>query len=277
MRSTICNQGISIDFGFMVQRSHNTKRQHYLIGLNGKTSYALITDHFSGRLYGRAFASKAPPVEWINHWLLANNAPDCSDKYERMDGGGEIGRSQDVRQTFINFGYTVEVTGPDSSHQNGPGERPHQTIGDALRSMLTGANLHASFWPYAFYHYLRLYNFVQHGTRSSSPYQMCGSKLSNLSKLRTFGCRVHVRPTTARYGKRVPNSRLGILRLDYSRSLKVVYYYDLESSKVKTATHAHFDEVRHTGSKMHVEDTSAPLWFPSKTSRPSQKHLLPPS
>ncbi|KAI2497911.1 retrotransposon [Fragilaria crotonensis] len=240
MHSTICNQGISIDFGFMVQRSRNTKRQHNLIGLNGETCYALITDHFSGRLYGRAFATKAPPVDWVNNWL-ANNAPDCPNKYVRMDGGGELGKSRDIRQAFTNFGYTVEVTGPDSSNQNGPGERPHQTIGDALRSMLSGANLQANFWPYAFYHYLRLYNFVPHGTRPTSPYEMCGSTLPNLSKLRTFGCRVHVRPTTARCGKAIPNSRLGIF-LGYSRSLKILYYYDLESSLVKTATHARFDE-----------------------------------
>ena len=70
---------------------------------------------------------------------------------------------------------------------------------------------------------------------------MCGTDLPNLSKLRTFGCRVHVRPTTARYGKLVPNSRLGIF-LGYSRSLKILYYYDLESAIVKTATHARFDE-----------------------------------
>ena len=240
MRSTVCNQGISIDFGFMVQRSKNSKRQHNLVGINGETCYALITDHYSGRLYGRAFASKAPPVEWLNNWL-ANNAPNCPDKYVRMDGGGELGKSRDVHRTFTNFGYTVELTGPDSSHQNGPGERPHQTIGDALRSMLSGANLQASFWPYAFYHYVRLYNFVPHGTRPSSPYEMCGTELPNLSKLRTFGCRVHVRPTTMRYGKLVPNSRLGIF-LGYSRTLKVLYYYDLESSMVKTATHARFDE-----------------------------------
>jgi hypothetical protein len=194
MRSTICNQGVSIDFGFMVQKSSDKKRHHNLVGLNGETCYALITDHFSGRLYGRAFASKAPPIEWINSWL-ANNSPDCTNKYVRMDGGGELGKSRDVHQTFSNFGYTVELTGPDSSNQNGPGERPHQTIGDALRSMLSGANLRPNFWPYAFYHYLRLYNFVPHGTRISSPYEMCGSELPNLSKLRTFGCRVHVRPT----------------------------------------------------------------------------------
>lgn len=83
-------------------------------------------------------------------------------------------------------------------------------MGDVLRSMLSGANLQANFWPYPFYHYVQLYNFVPHGTRPSSPYEMCGTELPNLSKLRTVGCRVHVRPTTMRYGKVAPKSRLGI-------------------------------------------------------------------
>jgi hypothetical protein len=159
-----------------------------------------------------------------------------------MDGGGELGKCHEIRDTFTNFGYQVQLTGPDSSHQNGPGERPHQTIGDALRAMLTGADLRPSFWPYAFYHYIRLYNFIPHGLRPSSPHELCGGgQLPDLSKLRTFGCRVHVRPTTARYGRVVPNSRLGIF-LGYSRTLKVLYYFDVVSSLVKTATHARFDE-----------------------------------
>jgi hypothetical protein len=61
------------------------------------------------------------------------------------------------------------LTGPDSSDQNGPGEHLHRTIGDA------------DFWPYAFYHYLRLYNFVPHGSRVSSPYKLCGGELPDLS------------------------------------------------------------------------------------------------
>jgi hypothetical protein len=28
--------------------------------------------------------------------------------------------------------------------------------------MLTGSNLAPSLWPYAFYHYIRLYNFIPH-------------------------------------------------------------------------------------------------------------------
>lgn len=240
MTATTCLQGLGIDFAFMVQRSSDTKRFDNLVGHNGETCYVLITDHFSGRLVGRAFATKAPPVDWLNQWL-ANNAPPCANKYVRMDGGGELGRCREILDTFANFGYQTQLTGPDSSHQNGPGERPHQTIGDALRAMLTGANLRAAFWPYAFYHFLRLYNFVPHGSRVSSPHEMCGGELPDLSKLRTFGCRVHVRPTTSRYGRVVPNSRLGIF-LGYSRTLKILYYFDLASSLVKTATHARFDE-----------------------------------
>ncbi len=122
----------------------------------------LLTDHFSGRIFGRAFATKAPPVDWVNSWL-ASNSLQCPDKCVRMDGGGELGKCRDIHRTFAIFGYAVELTGPDSSPQNGPGERPHQTIGDALRTMLSGANLQPNFWLYAFYHYICLYNFVPHG------------------------------------------------------------------------------------------------------------------
>ncbi|KAI2507364.1 Reverse transcriptase (RNA-dependent DNA polymerase) [Fragilaria crotonensis] len=145
MTATECLQGLGIDFAFMVQKSADSKRFDNLVGDNGETCYVLITDHFSGRLIGRAFATKAPPVDWLNQWL-ANNAPSCTWKYVRMDGGGELGRCREILDTFANFGYQTQLTGPDSSHQNGPGERPHQTIGDALRAMLTGASLRPAFW-----------------------------------------------------------------------------------------------------------------------------------
>jgi hypothetical protein len=234
-------QGLSINFGFMVQKIRDSDRHRNLVGFNGKTCYVLPTDHYSGRLFGRAFDSKAPPVDWLNSWL-ANNAPQCTNKYVRMDGGGELGKCREIPRTFTNFGYSVELTGPDSSHQNGPGKRPHQTIGDAMCTMLYGAHLQPNFWPYAFYHYLCLYNFVPHGDRSYSPFEMCGAPLPNLSRFRTFGCRVYIRPTTtSRSGWVVPNSRTGVF-LGYSRTLKVMYNYDLDSAIVETATHARLDK-----------------------------------
>ena len=185
MVATRCLQGLSINFAFMVQKSSDSARFANLVGLNGETCYVLITDHSSGRIYGRALATKAPPVDWLNRWL-ANNTPDCLDKYVRVDGGGELGKCHEIRETFTNFGYQIQLTGPDSSHQNGPGERPHQTIGNALCAMLSGAALRPAFWPFAFYYFVRLYNFVPRGSRPSSPHEMCGSELPDLSKLCTF-------------------------------------------------------------------------------------------
>jgi hypothetical protein len=96
-------QGLGVDFAFMVQRSRDPKRFENLVGLNGETCYVLLTDHFSGRLFGRAFATKAPPVDWLNQWL-ASNSPSCPDKYVRMDGGGELGKCREIHETFNNFG-----------------------------------------------------------------------------------------------------------------------------------------------------------------------------
>ena len=142
MTATESLQGLGIDFAFMIQRSSDAKRFDNLVGHNGETCYVLITDHFSGRMIGHAFATKAPRVDWLNQWL-ASNAPVCANKYVRMDGGGEHGRCREGLDTFANFSYQTQLTGPASSHQNGPAERPHQTIGDALRAMLTGADLSA--------------------------------------------------------------------------------------------------------------------------------------
>lgn len=57
----------------------------------------ITADHFSGCLFG----------DW-----LANNTLNCPNNFDQMDGGGELGKS-------------CEMTVPNSSHQNGPGERLH--------------------------------------------------------------------------------------------------------------------------------------------------------
>jgi len=102
----------------------NIDQAKQLTGLNGKTCYCLIVDHFSGMvLHGAVFHSKAPPIEFLNTWLacygLSNNIPD---KYVWFDLGGELGCCADVVTLFQNASYAIKPTAHDSSHQNGPGE-----------------------------------------------------------------------------------------------------------------------------------------------------------
>jgi hypothetical protein len=50
--ATICNQGISIDAGFIVQSSKDSERMRRYTGLNGETCYFTIVDHKSSTIYG---------------------------------------------------------------------------------------------------------------------------------------------------------------------------------------------------------------------------------
>jgi len=167
-------------------------RVQQLCGLGGKTCYCLLVCHHSGMLFGEPFCSKAPPLDFINRWLAKYGLPlSVSDKYIRMDQGGELGHCTDVIRLFEAAGYTVEHTAPNLSHQSGPGECPHRTIGDAIRTMLAGAGLEPYFWPYAFCHFLYLYNVTPHCSHDASPYTICSGWLPDLSLLWTFSCWVY--------------------------------------------------------------------------------------
>ena len=60
-----------------------------------------------------------------------------------MDQGGELYKNPEVVNTFKVFGYEIRPTGADASNQNGPVERGHRTVANAIRALLTGANLDA--------------------------------------------------------------------------------------------------------------------------------------
>jgi len=49
------------------------------IGLNGETSWILVTDHFSRMKHGDTRVSKASPISWLRDFL-EKHAPACSGK-----------------------------------------------------------------------------------------------------------------------------------------------------------------------------------------------------
>ena len=226
-RATCCGQGISVDFGFMVQPSKNTKRLDRLRGLNGETCYCLIADHHSGTLWGQVLRSKAPPLDFLNRWLVTHSpGSDVADKYVRFDLGGELGNCNAVTALFEGAGYKIEPTAADSSHMNGPGERPHQSIANALRTILLGANLAPKFWPYAFHHYIRLYNMTTHGLSTKSPFEICTGKRPNLRLLRTFGCRVYALPARPKRPDKLLSDACSGIFLGFGKTMKNVLYFD---------------------------------------------------
>ena len=246
-RATQCFQGLSLDFGIIVQASNDSSRLKQLVGLNGETCYLLIADHFSGMLFGEVFRSKAPPLDYLRSFLT-RHAPDprsCPDLYVRFDLGGELGQSLAVVQLFESFHYVVEPTARDSSNSNAPAERPHRTIGDALRAMLGGAGLDASFWPPAFKYYLKIYNCIPHGTSTKPPFEICSGQSISISHLRTFGCTVYVvpdRPAGRRSAKMISDGIRGRF-LGFTSTSRFVLWYNPSTQEIGRAQHVIFDEL----------------------------------
>ena len=158
-----------------------------------------------------------------------------------MDLGSELGLSHEVDKVFKKYGYAIERTAPHSSVSNAPVERPHQTMADGIRALLGGADLPPRYWTYAFHHYLKIYNLVPHADDDISPYEKCTGIKPDLSKMRTFGCRVYVLDDNKhRKGKANYLSRPGRF-LGFTETFKQIHYED-ENGTIKTASHVIFDE-----------------------------------
>jgi hypothetical protein len=250
--ATVLDQGVSMDFGFIVQRSNNVERFESFQGINGETSYLIVADHFTDVLWGIATDGKAPPISWLNRWFAQYKPSSAPFYYAAMDEGGEMAKNPDVLRLLEHHGYDVRPTAPDSSFQNAPGERPHQDIGTSLRAMLHGASLPNKCWPFAFYYHLLIHRLLPHGNLGV-PHTRAGGGRGDLSKLRTFGCPVLVRPPGRRSAKLVNHVNRGIF-LGYTSTLTQIYYFDVDTTRVKTAFSVKFDEV---GVSMDVRSPSA--------------------
>jgi transposase InsO family protein len=273
-------EGLSMDFGFVVQRPDRSKmgdstqlfstalreppdrilspdefrrlepaqKYEYQLGLNGETGYLIIRDHYSGAVYGTAVVSKAPPLDFLRAFLERHRCTS-SVKIVRLDQGGDLGGSRRLRELLSSFGYQIQLTAPDTPQQNGFIERINQDVGSYLRTALGGADLPPRFWPFAFHLFLRLYNYLPHDRgesvpielRSQTPYEILTGKRPDLSQLRTFGCRVWVLPPGGRTRKGIHNTRSGRF-LGYKITTQNILYLDEVTQEIREAHHVKFDE-----------------------------------
>ena len=119
-------------------------------------------------------------------------SPNVSNKFVVLDQGGELYCNPEVLNLFQNYKHKVFPTGADSSFQNGPVERGHQTVATSFLALLFGSGLFIKFWPYAFLHVLWIQNALPHKGQTASPLYLATGKKDNFKNLRTFGCRVYV-------------------------------------------------------------------------------------
>jgi hypothetical protein len=199
--ATTVGQGLAMDVGFMFQKSKNKNRVTHIMGINGDNVYCLLYDFYSEMLFGVTMRGKCIPLTWL-HVFLARIAPkNHSGLIIRLDLGGETGNNPEIAALFLKHQYILQPTGPGASSQSGSGERPHSTIGNALRAMLYSSNLLPKFWEYAFYVYLRVHTILPHGKNKMSPYHLVKGTTVDVSNLRTSGCLMYAISTKSRDAK----------------------------------------------------------------------------
>jgi hypothetical protein len=241
-RAEVHGQVLCGDWGFVCQNSSDPTRVPRLTSVYGDTSYLIFTCAYTGALYGVCASSKSVPTKWL-HIFLHRISSGVGDRPKTIlvDRGSELGRSTEFKRIAELHGYIIPTAGPDKSTMNGMGERPHSTIGDAIRSLLYSSGLDQKYWNFAFYHYLRLYNLVPHGDRSSSPFELIRGRKPDISRLRVFGCDVFIRPPGRRPSK-LDNHAIRGRFLGYTSTLKQIYYLEYGTSKIKVAANVRFDE-----------------------------------
>ena len=100
--------------------------------------------------------------------------------YVFFDQGGELLANPDVNNVFLNWHYEIHPTRTNLSHQNGPMERAHGSVGDHGCAHLTGANLSIRFWLHAFIYHLRIWNALVPVCQDSSCIFQSTRKKENL-------------------------------------------------------------------------------------------------
>ena len=230
-----------MDFSFAGMVSKDTSRREDIVGINGETSWLMIEDTFSKIVHADVRISKAPPLKFIDQFLSTYKPVECKECFVILDQGGELYGSPKARNIFKKHGYTILPTGAGASHQN-PVERYHQTICNAVRAMLIGANLSPKFWPYALMHAVCIFNALPGRHQTQSPIQITTGKKDNFKGLRTWGCRVWVKPPVRRPAKFKSNAKKGIFLGFLPHTTRNLLWYDVTTDKVKIATHCRFDE-----------------------------------
>jgi hypothetical protein len=111
-------------------------------------SYLIIVCSKTHHTWVFCQGSQLPPI-FIIERFLASNGLKSGPRYLRMDQGGELCRSNELRGVAFAAGYYFEQTGSDAASENGKVERANGTFGAMVRCLLYSAGLHPRFWSVA--------------------------------------------------------------------------------------------------------------------------------
>jgi hypothetical protein len=222
---------------------YGNKHPHRTISTDptGQLAQSQMFKHMCDR-NGFEFSARAEETTPTMEDLLAS-LPE-QRRVIRTDGGMEFAGSQDFRSTCNSHDYDVQVTGPDTSSQNGKGERPHRTLAEKTKCLLYTGTMGVEFWCSAIVYACFLYNRTFHSAIDQTPYEAFTGLKPNCSHILTYGCTITAKKPSGRPTKADPNTYEGIF-LGFGATSKNLKYHDIHSQRRKWAHHVTMDEFQY--------------------------------
>ena len=94
--------------------------------------------------------------------------------------------------------FTLEMTGTDTSAQNGIAESPNKTFGDMMQCILHTADLTSVYWSFALLHAVYIKNRPPYTGIKKTPFQALTGNKPDISNLCTFDSRIYAKNTSQR-------------------------------------------------------------------------------
>jgi hypothetical protein len=216
---------------------------------DSNNSYLIIVCAKTRHTWVFCQASKLPPI-FIIERLLASNGLRSGPRYLHIDQGGELWRSNELRDVAFAAGYDFDPTRSDAVSENGKVEWANGTFGAMVRCLLYSAGLHPRFWSAALVHAVYLKNRLYHKALCMTPHKAWSGEIPSLAHLRTFGALVNARKPGKRPAKADRHTTHGVL-LGYGSTPKHVRYFDQTTNQEKLSMH-------HTIYESHYGTTTRP-------------------
>jgi len=178
----------------ILDRLHMDLQGPFTASIHGYRFTLAVVDDHSRIGWKRYLKSKDEASEEIQTLIteLENNTGQRV-KIIRIDGGGEFINGP-LKDWLKKKGITLEISAPDTHQQNGVAERFNETTHERALSMLKEAGMSDGFWPEA--HQYSNHARNRSPTKAiplSTPYEVFYNKKPDVSTLRVFGSRCHVR------------------------------------------------------------------------------------
>jgi hypothetical protein len=179
-----------LDFGFIRASSSDfgvSAGNHVVSSYDGNNTYLFIVCATSHHTWIFCQASTSPLIFIIEHFLALHGL-NAGSMFLRMDQGGELWRSHQLRDISATAGYTMKPTGSDAASENGNVEQPNGNFGKMVHCLLYSDGLSEIFWSDALVHAVYFKNHLYHKALHQTPHEAWTGETPTIGPSLYFWC-----------------------------------------------------------------------------------------